>query len=113
MTRHHSNLSNLLPEKHFPNETGPKEIFKGVWGNPARVVGPVCKEAVIGVDQEKSIETDFFVAPVDQAILGRNFINDNSVRWDRKGNVWANVQGEELVLAKNLIKENTQVGGGW
>ena len=94
---------NILPEKDCPNVTGPSETFKGIWGNPGELVGPVTKEVTLGVDEPCKVDADFYVGDVDQAILGRNFLNDFLVRWDQTGNVKAVINGKEIQLAKNGI----------
>lgn len=92
---------NVLPEENFPTENGPSHTFKGIWGTSGKMVGPVTKRITVGLNEPCIIETDFLVGEVDQAILGRNFINDNFVHWDLAGNVAAIIEGKKVILAKN------------
>ena len=88
---------NLLPRKDFPGEKAPKQWFVSAFGTKSLGMGPVNKDLHAAGE---IFPAEFYVADVDQPLVGRNFINRYEMTTDPHGGVYAKRNGKTVVLKK-------------
>ena len=102
MMKDDGSAKNILPRAVFPEESGNTQWFVGAFGQKSVGVGPIVKEVHAG---GAVLPAEFYVADVDQPLVGRNFTNRYELSTDPRGGVYAKKDGKQLVLQKPTLPD--------